>query len=215
MTRIILVDDDSMVIAGLSAMLLEQDNIQIVGTAHNGQEAVDTVQEDVCDVVLMDLRMPKMSGIEATRAIKNMPNPPKILALTTWNTDDMIRDALAAGADGFLLKDASTEELTQAILRIDSGSKVLAPEVTERLITAFTTSGQSHKHARDLLTHLTPLEFEVATCIGEGMKNSEIAAERYMSIGNVKACVSRILQKLALDNRVQIATLVHEAQRQD
>ncbi|NWN87605.1 MAG: response regulator transcription factor [Micrococcaceae bacterium] len=215
MTRIMLVDDDSLVIAGLSAMLLEDDTIQIVGTAQNGQEAIEMVQEVPCDVILMDLRMPNVSGIEATRAIKSLPDPPKILALTTWNTDDMIRDALAAGADGFLLKDASPTELADAIMRVASGAKVLAPAVTDRLITAFTQSGRSHQHARDMLSNLTPLEFEVATCIGEGMKNSDIATERYMSIGNVKACVSRILQKLELDNRVQVATLIHEAQRRD
>lgn len=212
MIRLLLVDDDAMVLAGLRAMLREADGVEIVGAVESGQHAIDHTRDTPADVILMDLRMPGMTGIEATREIIRLPQRPKVLVLTTWNTDSMIRDALSAGADGFLLKDATPGELVDAIFRTHHGHRPLAPAVTSRLISAFTEADGSAQRAGEHLDKLTQMELDVARCIADGMKNSEIATQQYMSVGNVKACVSRILLKLSLENRVQIATLVHQAQ---
>lgn len=212
MIRVLLVDDDAMVLAGLRAMLCEADTIEIVEAVESGQQAIDHLRCTSAGVVLMDLRMPGMTGIEATREIGKLPQRPKVLVLTTWNTDSMIRDALSAGADGFLLKDASPDELIDAIDRVHDGHTPLAPAVTSRLISVFTEKDSPARRAREDLGRLTEMELEVSRCIAVGMKNADIAAHRYMSVGNVKACVSRILVKLGLDNRVQIATLVNRAE---
>ncbi|MEL4504520.1 response regulator transcription factor [Luteococcus sp. H138] len=156
--------------------------------------------------------MPGMNGIEATRVLKQRSHPPRVLVLTTWDTDDMIRDALDAGADGFLLKDASPQELAAAIRRVNCGEPTLAPAITRRLMSAFTVDGSARQESLDALAQLSELEAEVALAISQGLTNAEIASQHYMSVGNVKACVSRILTKLGLSNRVQIATLIQPAQ---
>ncbi|GAA1389563.1 response regulator transcription factor [Luteococcus peritonei] len=208
MTRLLVVDDDTFVLAGIRSMLAEQPDLEIVGTASDGQEAIDQVRLGTPDVVLMDLRMPGMNGIEATRAIKRQPHGPRVLVLTTWDTDDMIREALTAGADGFLLKDTSPDELAAAIRRTHAGEPTLAPAITPRLVAAYTNGARARRESLDSLTQLSELEGEVALAIARGLTNAEIAAQQYMSVGNVKACVSSILAKLGLSNRVQIATLV-------
>ncbi|MEL4358005.1 MULTISPECIES: response regulator transcription factor [unclassified Luteococcus] len=212
MIRLVVVDDDAFVLAGITSMLAEQDDIEILGTASDGQAATDQVRHLDPDVVLMDLRMPGMNGIEATRAIKQDLPSPRVLVLTTWDTDDMIRDALGAGADGFLLKDASPAELASAIRRVSSGEPTMAPAITRRLVSAFTADGRARQQSLDALAQLSELEAEVALAISRGLTNAEIANQQYMSVGNVKACVSRILTKLGLSNRVQIATLIQPAQ---
>lgn len=212
MIRLVVVDDDAFVLAGIKSMLAEQGDLEIVGTASDGREAIDQVRHVTPDIVLMDLRMPGLNGIEATRAIKQDLRAPRVLALTTWDTDDMIRDALAAGADGFLLKDSSPQDLASAIRRAHSGEPALAPAVTRRLVTAFTQGTKARQESRDALAQLSELETEVALAIARGLSNAEIANQQYMSVGNVKACVSRILTKLDLSNRVQIATLIQRGQ---
>lgn len=212
MIRLIVVDDDAFVLAGIKAMLAEEDDLEIIGTASDGQGAIEQVERTAPDVVLMDLRMPGMGGIEATHAIKEQPAAPRVLVLTTWDTDDMIRDALAAGADGFLLKDASPQELAHAIRRTHAGEPALAPAITRRLVNAFTQEARARQESLDALAQLSELEAEVALAIAEGLSNAAIADQHYMSVGNVKACVSRILTKLGLTNRVQIATLIQRGQ---
>lgn len=212
MIRLVVVDDDAFVLAGINSMLAEQDDLDIAGTATDGQEAIEQVRNVTPDVVLMDLRMPGMNGIDATRAIKRTPHPPRVLVLTTWDTDDMIRDALTAGADGFLLKDASPHELASAIRRVTTGEPTLAPAITRRLMSAFTSDATAQQQSLDALAQLSELETEVALAIARGLTNAEIANQHYMSVGNVKACVSRILNKLGLSNRVQIATLIQPGQ---
>ena len=212
MIRLIVVDDDPFVLAGIKLMLAEQSDLEIVGTASNGREAIDQIRHFDPDVVLMDLRMPSMNGIEATRAIKQSSYTPRILALTTWDTDNMIRDALAAGADGFLLKDAHPQELASAIRRARNGEPALAPAVTRKLMAAFTHDTEVRQESLDALTLLSEMETDVALAIAQGLSNAEIANQLYMSVGNVKACVSRILTKLGLSNRVQIATLIERGQ---
>ncbi|MEJ6013848.1 response regulator transcription factor [Corynebacterium sp. H127] len=212
MIKVMIVDDDALVVAGIKSMLAEEADLCIVATAPNGQQAIECLRTIEVDVILMDLRMPVMNGTAATTKIKQGPNPPRVLALTTWNTDDHLRDALNAGVDGFLLKDASTAELANAIRQTSHGRSTLSPAVTDRLIAAFTKTSAEQQTAKRALAQLTPLEKEVADAIADGLTNADIAAERYMSVGNVKGCVSRILTKLGLSNRVQIATLVHQAQ---
>lgn len=212
MIRLIVVDDDPFVLAGIKLMLAEQSDLEIVGTASNGREAIDQIRHFDPDVVLMDLRIPSMNGIEATRAIKQNSYTPRILALTTWDTDNMIRDALAAGADGFLLKDAHPQELASAIRRAKNGEPALAPAVTRKLMAAFAHDTEVRQESLDALTLLSEMETDVALAIAQGLSNAEIANQLYMSVGNVKACVSRILTKLGLSNRVQIATFIERGQ---
>lgn len=211
MIRLIVVDDDALVLAGIRAMLAEQEDLEIIGTAGDGQEAIEEVRRCAPDVVLMDLRMPVLNGIEATRAIVQDPSSPRVLALTTWDSDDMIHDALAAGADGFLLKDSGPDDLASAIRRASSGEPALAPAIARRLMSAFTEGAGARQEALEALAQLSELETEVALAIAQGLSNAEIAEQQYMSVGNVKACVSRILARLGLVNRVQVATLIQPA----
>lgn len=212
MIRIIVVDNDAFVVTGIEAMLAEEPEIAIVATAHDGASAVECARTTEADVILMDIRMPGTDGITATHRITQLPNPPRILALTTWDTDNFIRDMLAAGAAGFLLKDASPDELAESIKRAHRGLTVLAPAITDHVVAAFTHDTHERRRAVDALECLSDLETVVATAIADGLTNAEISEQHYMSVGNVKACVSRILTKLDLSNRVQIATLVRKTQ---
>lgn len=212
MIRIMVVDDDYLVTTGIQSMLAEEPDLVIVATVNDGQEAIERLNSTTVDVILMDLRMPGMGGVEATSKIKIQSCPPQILALTTWNTDNLLRDALRAGVDGFLLKDATPSELATAIRTVFNRRTVLSPEVADRLVAAFTESSKEQQFAAEAFEKLSELEKEVAVAIADGLTNSEIANQKYMSVGNVKACVSRILFKLGFSNRVQIATMVHQAQ---
>lgn len=156
--------------------------------------------------------MPSMNGIKATRAIKQGSCAPRILTLTTWDTDNMIRNALAAGADGFLLRDAHPQELASAIRGAKNGEPALAPAVTRKLMAAFVQDTKVRQESHSALTLLSEMETDVALAIAQGLSNAAIANQLYMSMGNVKACVSRILTKLGLSNRVQIATLIERGQ---
>lgn len=212
MIRVMIVDDDQYVATGIQSMLAEEPDLAIVASVYDGKEAFERLKCTAVDVILMDLRMPGMSGVEATSKIKLLPCPPRILALTTWNTDSFLRDAFDAGVDGFLLKDATPRELATAIRTVLRRRTVLSPEVADRLVGAFTERSKEMRSATEALEKLSTLEKEVAFAIAEGLTNSEIAAQKYMSVGNVKATVSRILLKLGLSNRVQIATMVHQSQ---
>jgi DNA-binding NarL/FixJ family response regulator len=166
--------------------------------------------------VLMDIRMPTVDGIAATRLLREQPRPPQVIVLTTFDADELVVRALQAGAAGFLLKDTPPAEIVRAIELVHAGDGMLSPGVTRRLISLVagdTDAGARSERARERLDGLTDREREVALAVGRGLANAEIASELYMSVATVKAHVSRLLTKLGVENRVQIALLVQEAQR--
>ncbi|WP_026413835.1 response regulator [Actinomadura oligospora] len=209
--RVLLVDDDPLVRAGLSMMLDGAAGISVVGEAADGGEAVAAADAHAPDVVLMDLRMPGVDGITATRRLRARPAPPEVIVLTTFDADEDILRALRAGAGGFLLKDTPPPQLVEAVTRVAAGDPILSPRVTRRLMERTITQTGTYERARATLAALTPRESEVAVAIGRGRTNADIAAELAMSVTTVKAHVSSILTKLALDNRTQIALLAHDA----
>ncbi|MCI1261681.1 MAG: response regulator transcription factor [Tetrasphaera jenkinsii] len=216
--RVVLVDDDPMVRTGLGLILGGDPGITIVAEAVDGEDAVRVVAEHRPDVVLMDIRMPRRDGLSATEAILATPDPPRILVLTTFDADDLVLKALRAGAAGFLLKDTPPARLVEAVRAVAAGQPMLSPSVTAQLIAAVAQpelgAAQSARTAAEgKLATLTDREVEVAQAIGRGLSNQEIAGELYMSVATVKAHVGRLFTKLDVDNRVQIAILVHDAQK--
>jgi DNA-binding NarL/FixJ family response regulator len=211
--RILLVDDDPLVRAALSLMLGGQADQEIVGEAADGREGVELAQRLRPDVVLMDVRMPGMSGLEATRVLHSRPDPPRVIVLTTFDADDYVLGAIAAGADGFLLKDTPPAEIVAAIRKVAEGEAMLSPSVTRTLIQRVREDGTRDRTsaAERRLSRLTEREREVALCVGRGLSNAEIAGELYLSVPTVKAHVSRLFDKLDTTNRVQIAICVHDA----
>lgn len=214
-TRVLLTDDDPLVRAGLGLILGGAPGIEVVAEASDGREAVATVRERPVDLVLMDLRMPVMDGIEATRVITTEPSPPKVVVLTTFDADDHIVRALAAGAAGFLLKDTPPPRIVQAIQAVMAGEPILSPAVTANLIRQVTADGADQRRtaAERLVATLTERELDVAHAVGQGRSNAEIAAELFMSLATVKAHISRIFAKLDASNRVQVAITMHDAGR--
>ncbi len=214
-TRVLLTDDDPLVRAGLGLILGGAPGIEVVAEASDGREAVATVRERPVDLVLMDLRMPVMDGIEATRVITTEPSPPKVVVLTTFDADDHIVRALAAGAAGFLLKDTPPPRIVQAIQSVMAGEPILSPAVTANLIRQITADGADQRRtaAERLVATLTERELDVAHAVGQGRSNAEIAAELFMSLATVKAHISRIFAKLDASNRVQVAITMHDAGR--
>ena len=213
MIRVLIVDDDALVRAGLSMMLAGSDDIRVVAEASDGSQVASAVDAYGPDVVLMDIRMPGMDGLAATEALRSRESAPQIIVLTTFDADDHVLRALRAGAAGFLLKDTPPPEILRAIRLVAAGEAMLSPAVTRRLIEHVADDGRGARRARagELLDRLTEREREVAVAIGQGKSNAEIAGELYMSVATVKAHVSRLLQKLELNNRVQIALLAHDA----
>jgi DNA-binding NarL/FixJ family response regulator len=213
--RVLLVDDDALVRSGLRMMLAGAERIEVVGEADDGRGVLGAVDLHRPDVVLMDIRMPQLDGIAATRLLRAQPDPPEVIVLTTFDADELVLRALEAGAAGFLLKDTPPAEIVRAIELVHAGDGMLSPAVTRRLIALVAgDSGASERHAaaRDRLAGLSAREHEVALAIGQGRANAEIATELHMSVATVKAHVSRILDKLDVDNRVQIALLVQDAE---
>ncbi|MFC3983039.1 response regulator [Streptosporangium jomthongense] len=209
--RVLLVDDDALVRAGLSMMLDGAAGITVVGEAADGMQAITETDAHAPDVVLMDLRMPRVDGITATRRLRARTRPPEVIVLTTFDTDENILHALRAGAGGFLLKDTPPALIVEAITRVAAGDPILSPGVTRRLVERTLTHADSYERARATLATLTPREHEVALAIARGRSNSDIAAELAMGVTTVKSHVSSILTKLGLDNRTQIALLAHDA----
>jgi DNA-binding NarL/FixJ family response regulator len=211
--RVLIVDDDALVRAGLSMILAGSDDIEVVGEAADGSEVPAAVAAASPDVVLMDIRMPGVDGLSATESLRAGEDAPSIIVLTTFEVGDDVLRALRAGAAGFLLKDTPPGEILKAIRLVAAGEAMLSPTVTRRLISHVADDGLAGRRsrARELLERLTDREREVAIAIGQGKSNAEIAAELFMSVATVKAHVSRLLQKLDLDNRVQIALLAHDA----
>jgi DNA-binding NarL/FixJ family response regulator len=211
--RVLIVDDDALVRAGLTMLLAGADDIEIVGEAADGSEVERAVAEHQPDVVLMDIRMPGMDGLAATEIVRTRDHTPEVIILTTFDADDHVLAALRAGASGFLLKDTSPADIVRAIRAVAAGEPILSPTITRRLI-EHATAGEGRerrRHAREQLNLLTEREREVAVAIGHGKSNAEISRELYMSIATVKAHVSRLLEKLEFNNRVQIALLAHDA----
>jgi DNA-binding NarL/FixJ family response regulator len=213
--RVLIVDDDALVRAGLTMLLAGADDIEIVGQAADGGEVEHTVAECQPDIVLMDIRMPGMDGLAATEILRRRDRPPEVIILTTFDADDHVLRALRAGASGFLLKDAPPTGIVGAIRAVAAGEPILSPAITRRLIGHVTAGegGERGRHAREQLERLTAREREVALAIGRGKSNADISRELYMSIATVKAHVSRLLEKLEFNNRVQIALLAHDAGR--
>ncbi|WP_066946925.1 response regulator transcription factor [Streptomyces lushanensis] len=211
--RLIIVDDDALVRAGLTFMLGGADGIEIVGEAADGTAVAALVEATAPDVVLMDIRMPIMDGLAATEALRRRPHAPEVLVLTTFHADEQVLRALRAGAAGFVLKDTPPADIVTAVRRVAAGDPVLSPAVTRQLMShvAGVASGGRRDCAAERLATLAEREREVALAVGQGRSNAEIAAGLYMSVPTVKAHVSRILAKLGLNNRVQIALLVHDA----
>ena len=216
MIRVLIVDDDALVRSGLRLMLRSAPDIIVAGEAADGAEAIAAAAELTPDVVLMDIRMPGTDGVTATAAITARPGAPRIIALTTFDADDLVRKAISAGAAGYLVKDTPPAEIIGAIRAVAAGQGVLSPAVTRPLLdllqnapadpTIPTPPGPG-------LDALTERERDVAVAIAGGATNAEIARQLYVSAATVKATVSRILTKLNLDNRVQIAVIVRQAPR--
>jgi DNA-binding NarL/FixJ family response regulator len=208
--RVVLADDQSLVRTGFRMILDETDDIVVVGEASDGAAAVDVAVRTKPDLVLMDIRMPMVDGIEATRRLRALASPPKVLILTTFDLDEYVLSGLRAGASGFLLKDTLATELVSAIRIVVSGEAVTAPSVTRRLIAHFVTSSPVRPSRVDRLNVLTPREREVLTLITLGRSNAEIAADLHLSEGTVKTHISRILAKLDLRDRVHAVIVGYE-----
>ncbi|TDC51435.1 response regulator transcription factor [Actinomadura sp. KC345] len=209
--RVLIVDDDALVRAGLSMMLDGAGGITVAAEAADGDEVPAAADAHAPDVVLMDLRMPRVDGITATRRLRSRPNPPEVIVLTTFDSDEDILHALRAGAGGFLLKDTPPDRIVQAVRRVAAGEPILSPGITRRLMDRAAVEAGAYQRARAALDGLSPREREVVLAIARGRSNAEIAAELFMSVATVKAHVSSVLTKLDMDNRTQIALLAHDA----
>ena len=214
--RVLIVDDDALVRAGLTMMLGGAPSIAVVGEASDGCEVLGAIDRHRPDVVLLDLRMPRVDGLEAMTLVRSQPSPPAILVLTTFDTDDHVLRALRQGASGFLVKDTPPAEIVRAIELVAAGESMLSPAVTRRLISRLAADGDADdrcRRARERLAGLSARDREIADAIAQGKANAAIAGELHLSIATVKSHVSAILSSLALENRVQIALLVQDAQR--
>ncbi|KUG57145.1 LuxR family transcriptional regulator [Serinicoccus chungangensis] len=221
--RLFLVDDQALVRAGFRMVLDAQDDMSVVGEAGDGSAALDAIAQTRPDVVLMDIRMPRMDGVEATRRLLRDPGPvepPKVLVLTTFDLDDYVFAALRAGASGFLLKDAGPEELLAAIRAVHAGDAAMAPSTTRRLLERFvpdlpdagaeSTTAARRRAAVSRLDPLTEREREVLEAVGRGLTNGEIAAELFLAEATVKTHIGRVLAKLDLRDRVQMVITAYQ-----
>jgi DNA-binding NarL/FixJ family response regulator len=207
--RVVLADDQPLVRTGLRMILSDQEDIDVVGEAANGAEAIELCAERNPDVVLMDVRMPGVDGIDATRAVTATHDPPRVLVLTTFDLDDIVYDALRAGASGFLLKDAPEERLITAIRVVADGGSLFAPSVTRRLIEEFSRR-RAPSGTPEGFRSLTERETEVLAHVARGESNAEIAAALFVTENTVKTHVARLLMKLGLRDRVQAVVLAYE-----
>lgn len=212
MIRCVVVDDQAMVRDGFGAIISAQVDMAVVGEASNGREAVQVCREVAPDVVLMDVRMPLMDGIEATRLIIGLGNSDvRVLILTTFDLDDYVYEALRAGASGFLLKDAPATDLLHAITVVAAGEALLAPSVTCRLIEDFTRARVDGRPIARQLDILTPRELEILTLIAQGLSNAEISSRLYIAEQTTKTHVGRVLSKLGIRDRAQAVIVAYES----
>ncbi|KJY21392.1 response regulator [Streptomyces virginiae] len=210
--KVMIADDQMMVRQGFTVLLNAQPDIEVVGQAVDGADAVAKVAELAPDVVLMDIRMPGMGGIEATSVITRVPDAAvKVLVLTTFDLDEYVYEALRAGASGFLLKDASADQLAEAVRVVAAGEALLSPNITKRLITEFSRLGAPRAPSRARIDVLTERETEVLSLIAQGLSNAEISEHLVLAEQTVKTHVSRILVKLGLRDRTQAAVFAYES----
>jgi len=215
--RVLLVDDDPLVRAGLTMMLDGSGGLSVVGEAGDGDEVPAAVDRLRPDVVLMDIRMPRVDGLTATKALCSRPEHPAVLVLTTFESDAGVVEALRNGASGFLLKDTPPADIVSAVREVAAGNASLSPTAARRLVDHVAAGGDGGRAAaaRSRLAELPDRERAVAVLVGRGASNADISAELYLSVATVKAYVSRLLARLGMDNRVQIALLVHDAALDD
>jgi DNA-binding NarL/FixJ family response regulator len=210
-TRVLVVDDEPMVCAHLQTILGSVEDIDVVEAAYDGAAAVESVIRHRPDVVLMDLRMPGVDGLTAIERIKALHQPPAVVVLTTFDTDDHVLRALRAGAAGFLLKSTPPEDLIELVRVAADGHTVLSPAATRRLVTTASRRTDDLEHRRRLISELTERETEVLACLGQGLSNAQIATRLYLTEATVKGYVSRLLVKLQCANRTQIGLMAYEA----
>ena len=203
MIRVLLADDDSLVRSGLRALLDAEDDITVVGEAADGREAVEQARALQPDVVLMDVRMPKLDGVTATREIVTWTRRPRVLVLTTFDLDEVVDDALDAGADGFLLKRATPEQLIDGIRTVHAGDALVAPAVTRRLLMSYAGRRPPDREGLQRSAHLTAREADILRALAEGLSNAEIAGRVWLSPETVKTHVKSILAKLGVRDRTQ------------
>lgn len=210
--RVLIVDDQSMIRAGFAALLNADEGITVVGTSDDGAGISEVVRRTQPDVVLMDIRMPKVNGLDAARTIMAMPGtPPKVIMLTTFDADEYVFSALRAGASGFLLKDSPPEELTHAVRTVAAGDALLSPKITRTLIADYAARPARPAAPDATLSALTDRELDVMKHVAAGRSNAEIAAELYLAEQTVKTHVSRILNKLDLRDRTQMVVCAYES----
>jgi len=206
---VLIADDQALVRAGFRMILETDPEITVLAEVSNGEQALDATRRLEPDVVLMDIRMPEMDGLEATRRIARLQAPPRVLILTTFDLDEYVFDALQAGASGFVLKDVAPESLIAAVHTVAGGEALLAPSVTRRLIEAYT---RDHRHTSQPpgLDELTPRELEILALVARGLSNAEIAERLMISTATIKTHVGRVLEKLGLRDRIQAVVLAYE-----
>jgi DNA-binding NarL/FixJ family response regulator len=210
--RVLIVDDQDLVRAGLRMIVETADDIEVVAEAADGETALSLVAEHIPDVVLMDVRMPKMDGVQATAALhRRLPSPPHVLILTTFDSDDVVYSALQAGASGFLLKTAPPDRLIEAVRCVHSGEALLAPSLVKRLIETHITHARPTQQFDDQLAALTSREHEIFVHVGQGLSNAEIATRLTISETTVKSHINRVFAKLGIKDRVQAVVLAYES----
>ena len=208
---VLIVDDDALVRGALRMMLSGSDGIEVVGEAGDGDEVTAALAEHRPDVVLMDIRMPRLDGISATAALRRRPDPPSVIVLTTFDADENVLRALRAGASGFLLKDTPPARIVEAVQRVAAGEEILSPTVLRRFLARFAADGGSTDQARADFAKLTEREADVVLAVARGRTNQEIAEELFLSVATVKTHISHAMTKLDLANRTQLALLAHDA----
>jgi DNA-binding NarL/FixJ family response regulator len=209
--RVLIADDQALVRGGFRMILESQTDMEVVGEAEDGRQAVARSKELKPDVVLMDIRMPEMDGLEATRRLVDAPEAPRVLMLTTFDMNEYVYEAMKSGASGFLLKDVRPEQLAEAVRTVAAGDALLAPAITRRLIEEFVRRPPPGQNRPAELDELTERELEVLKLIAKGLSNGELAKELFLSEATVKTHVTRILMKLHLRDRVQAVVLAYES----
>jgi DNA-binding NarL/FixJ family response regulator len=209
--RVLIVDDDELVRAGLTMMLDGTAGIAVVGQAADGDRVPDAVAAHAPDVVLMDLRMPRVDGLTALSRLMSRPRPPAVIVLTTFDSDENVLRALRSGASGFLLKDSPPARIVEAVQRVAGGDPMLSPGITRHRIERVSEGAGARERARAALDALSPRERDVAAAVARGQTNAEIAAALFMGVPTVKGHVTQVMLKLGVTNRTQVAVLVNEA----
>jgi len=210
MTRVLIADDQALVRAGFRVLIDSAPDLEVVGEATDGVQAVALARSTGADIVLMDIRMPEMDGLAATRELLMDEHAPRVIILTTFDIDEYVFEALRSGASGFLLKDTEPEELLQAVRVVAAGEALLAPSVTRRLIEEFATRPDPHRTPPEALSVLTEREREVMALVARGLTNHEIATELVISPATAKTHVSRVMMKLGARDRAQLVVMAYE-----